>query len=119
MNKLFCPHRPGTRARHRQFPLTVEPIERRQLLSTFVVTNTNDAGPGSLRQAITDSNNDTSNPGVDTIDFAINGLGVQTIQPLSDLPTITHPVFIDGNFQPGSTVNTDPNKNQRSVTELG
>jgi hypothetical protein len=30
---------------------------------------------------------------------------VQTIQPLSQLPTITHPVFIDGYSQPGSKPN--------------
>ena len=34
---------------------------------TYVVTNTNDSGPGSLRQAITDANN---HPEPDTITFA-------------------------------------------------
>ena len=34
----------------------LEWIEDRTLLSTFIVTNTADAGPGSLRQAIVDSN---------------------------------------------------------------
>ena len=34
---------------------------------TYVVTNNNNSGPGSLRQAITDANN---NPGADTITFA-------------------------------------------------
>ena len=34
---------------------------------TYVVTNTNDSGPGSLRQAITDAYN---NPGPNTITFA-------------------------------------------------
>ena len=33
---------------------------------TFTVTNLNDNGAGSLRQAITDAN---SNPGLDTINF--------------------------------------------------
>jgi hypothetical protein len=33
---------------------------------TYVVTNTNSIGPGSLRQAISDANN---NPGADTITF--------------------------------------------------
>jgi hypothetical protein len=32
----------------------------------YIVTNTNDSGPGSLWQAITDANN---NPGADTITF--------------------------------------------------
>lgn len=65
--------------------------------TTFVVTNTNDSGTGSLRQAILDSN---GSPGTDTITFQI-GSGVQTITPGSALPTITDPVIIDGKTQPG------------------
>ena len=65
----------------------------------FVVTNTADAGPGSLRQAILDSNAATGQ--ANTIDFAIPGGGVQTIAPLSALPAITQPVLIDGLSQPG------------------
>ena len=64
---------------------------------TFTVTNTNDSGPGSLRQAILDSN---VTPGMDTIVFAI-GSGPQTITPTSALPAITDPVGIDGTTQPG------------------
>jgi len=63
----------------------------------FTVTNTNDSGSGSLRQAILDAN---ANTGTDTIRFSINS-GVQTISPLSALPTITDSVFIDGTTQPG------------------
>ena len=37
----------------------LEAMEDRTLLSTFLVTNTADSGPGSLRQAILDSNADT------------------------------------------------------------
>jgi hypothetical protein len=65
--------------------------------STFVVTNTNDSGPGSLRQAITDAN---ASPGLDTISFNI-GSGLQTITPQQRLPTITDGVVIDGTTQPG------------------
>jgi hypothetical protein len=72
--------------------------------ATFTVTNTNDSGAGSLRQAILDAN---GNAGLDTIVFAISGSGVQTIAPLSGLPTITDPVIIDGYTQPGSTPNSD------------
>jgi uncharacterized protein (TIGR03437 family) len=68
-----------------------------QPLATFTVTNTNDSGPGSLRQAIIDAN---ANAGLDTINFN-TGSGVQTIQPTSALPTITSPVTIDGTSQPG------------------
>jgi hypothetical protein len=74
--------------------------------ATFTVTNTSDSGAGSLRQAILDAN---ANPGLDTITFAIPGAGVQTIEPLSVLPTITDPVFIDGYSQPGAVFSTDPN----------
>ncbi len=86
------------RAPHRTFRPHVEPLEERQLLSVFSVLNTNDAGPGSLRQALLDAN---ANPGPDAIDFAIGGGGVQTIVPLSPLPTVTDPVTIDGTSQPG------------------
>ena len=67
------------------------------ILATYSVTNTNDSGAGSLRQAILDAN---TNAGADTITFAI-GTGPQTISPLSPLPTITDPVTIDGTTQPG------------------
>jgi len=69
----------------------------------FSVTNTNDSGPGSLRQAILDTN---SNPGTDTITFNIGGSGVHTIIPLTQLPAITNPVIINGYSQPGSSANT-------------
>ena len=65
---------------------------------TFTVTNVNDSGPGSLRQAILDSNDDTVPPR--QINFAI-GSGVQTISPLSQLPRISAPVTVDGTTQPG------------------
>ena len=76
-------------------------MEDRTLLSTFLVTNTGDSGPGSLRQAILDSNAATG--ATNTIDFDIPGTGVQTIAPLSPLPAITSPVLIDGASQPGYT----------------
>lgn len=75
------------------------------LAGTFTVTNTNDSGAGSLRQAILDAN---ANPGADTIDFDIAGSGVHTISPLTVLPTITEQVTIDGYTQPGSSPNTNP-----------
>ena len=42
------------RTRHRSLP-HLEWVEERTLLSTFTVLNNADAGPGSLRQAILDS----------------------------------------------------------------
>ncbi len=70
------------------------------VLATFTVTNTSDSGAGSLRQAILDAN---ATPDTDAIAFNIGGGGVQTIAPLSVLPTITSPVVIDGTTQPGFT----------------
>ena len=67
--------------------------------STLVVTNTNDSGPGSLRQAIFDAND--AGPR-DTITFNIPGSGPHTIRPTTrNLPDITQPVVIDGTTQPG------------------
>jgi len=58
--------------------LRVEPLEERTPLAIFMVTNTNDSGPGSLRQAILDANDA---PGADEIGFNISGSGVRTITP--------------------------------------
>ena len=70
---------------------------------TFTVINTDDTGTGSLRQAITDANNRF---GLDTIAFNIPGTGVHTITPVTQLPSITSPVALEGYTQPGSSVNT-------------
>jgi parallel beta-helix repeat protein len=94
------------RCRHRMLGsanrprLLVELLEDRLMLSTFVVTNTNDSGAGSLRQAIVDSNLATG--GGNTIDFEIPGEGTQTISLASPLPMITSSVLIDGGLQPGN-----------------
>ncbi len=75
---------------------------------TYLVTNTTDGGPGSLRQAIMDANGHANiNPQTpDNISFAIPVAGLQSIIPASVLPTITDPVVIDGYTQPGSVPNT-------------
>jgi len=73
------------------------------LAATFTVTNTNDSGPGSLRQAILDSN---ANAGSNSIMFNIPGAGVHTITPVTQLPTIARTVFIDAYTQPGASTNT-------------
>src|SRR5207244_739072 len=70
---------------------TVQPV-------TFTVTNTNDSGAGSLRQAISDANN---LPGINLIAFNIPGTGPFPIQPASALPAITDPVIFDATTQPG------------------
>ncbi len=70
--------------------------------SPFVVTNTNNSGIGSLRQAILNADREAGH----TISFAIPGAGVHTIAPTSALPTITDPVIIDGYTQRGASPNT-------------
>jgi photosystem II stability/assembly factor-like uncharacterized protein len=64
----------------------------------FVVTNANDHGTGSLRQAILDAN---ATQGLDTITFNIPGSGVHTIDLFLSLPAITDPVIVDAATQPG------------------
>jgi hypothetical protein len=68
--------------------------------ATFTVTNANNDGAGSLRQAIMDAN---SAGGKDTIVFQIPPLGSPaTIQPTNYFTLITDPVIIDGWSQLGS-----------------
>ena len=80
------------------------------IIPVFIVTNTNDIGPGSLRQAILDSNASPPPPPgtANLIEFNISGSGVQTIMPATQLPDITQPLMIDGYTQPGSSPNTNP-----------
>jgi parallel beta-helix repeat protein len=66
--------------------------------STFTVTNTNDSGGGSLRQAILDAN---ANAGPDTIAFNIPGTGPFQILPASILPPLAGETVLDATTQPG------------------
>ena len=66
--------------------------------ATFLVTNTNDSGPGSLRQAILEAN---FLGGPDSIAFQIPGPGPYVIAPLSQLPSTSGPTIVDGQTQPG------------------
>lgn len=59
---------------------------------TYPVSNLNDSGAGSLRQAITDAN---AHAGSDTISFAVSG----TITLASSLPNITDSLTINGTGQ--------------------
>ena len=71
--------------------------------NTYTVTNTNDAGAGSLRQAITNAN--TSTGVADLINFSVTG----TIALASNLPALTDNagVTIDGTSAPGYVANTN------------
>jgi hypothetical protein len=66
----------------------------------ITVTNTNDAGSGSLRSAITTANTLTTG---DVIEFAIPGAGPHVITLASPLPVITgtNSLVIDGTTQAG------------------
>jgi hypothetical protein len=82
--------------------LRCETLEQRELLATFSVTNTNDSGAGSLRQAIIDSDSTSSSKSApNVISFNIPGAGVHTIAPLSPFAWVEEPVVIDGSSQPG------------------
>lgn len=64
-------------------------------LATFTVSNLNDSGRGSLRQAILDAN---ALPGPDSIGFSVGG----TITLASTLPDITDDLTITGNIFPNA-----------------
>ncbi|MCC6742849.1 MAG: IPT/TIG domain-containing protein [Acidobacteria bacterium] len=69
----------------------------RRVGQAFTITNDGDFGPGTLRQAILDSN---ATPGADTLTFGI-GSGSKTIRVSVPLPEITDAVTVDGSTQPG------------------
>lgn len=71
----------------------------------FTVTNTNDSGAGSLRQAILSANAAPNSAHDNTVVFAIPGNGVHSIRPASPLPPIKD-MLIDGYSQPGAKPNT-------------
>jgi len=61
--------------------------------ATFTVSNLNDSGPGSLRQAILEANGSTGN----SVAFSVNG----TITLNSPLPAIGQTMTVDGTTAPG------------------
>ena len=71
--------------------------------ATFTVTNTNDSGPGSLRQALIDAN---AAAGADDIVFTVTPPA--TISLLSALPSITGPLTISGLGASNLTIRRDP-----------
>ncbi|MBC8033821.1 MAG: T9SS type A sorting domain-containing protein [Chitinophagaceae bacterium] len=80
--------------------------------SVFVVTNINDSGPGSLRQALTDANAIfTAAPHTIVFNVDAGSLvgGVATIAiTTSVLPTIMQPMIIDGATQTAFTGDLNP-----------
>ncbi len=104
------PSRPRHRSspRKSRCPAQFEALEARRLLTNYLVTDTNDSGPGSLRQAILSAN---ANPGPNTISFQFPAQNIPgqvdydstyqvwRIQVDSPLPAITNQVEIDGYSQ--------------------
>ncbi len=86
------------------FLLTLALFSNSLTAATFNVTNANNLGVGSLRQAILDAN---TLAGLDQIDFS----GPFTIVLTSALPTITSPVFINGPFTTGPQIELDGTTN--------
>lgn len=82
-----------------------EPLEERVLLSIITVTNTNDEGPGSLRDAIISARLSAEG---DTINFAIgsDANAHRVISLKSALPVVPGLTVINGYTQPGSRPNT-------------
>ncbi len=84
--------------------LALVSLEDRQTPAVFVVSTILDSGvdaaptTGSLRAAILNAN---ATPGADTIQFNINGGGVQPLTILVPLPSLSDTVTIDGTTQPG------------------
>ena len=76
-------------------------------MATFLVTTTDNAGSGSLRDAITSAN---ANAGPHTIAFQTAGVfaSPQTISLLTALPTITESVTIIGTGATNLTIQRDP-----------
>ncbi len=75
-----------------------------ETFSCTIVTNTNDSGPGSLREAMICAND---NPGTDVITFQIPGIGPHIIYVNSQLPNLTDGgTIIDASTQPNFNIGT-------------
>jgi hypothetical protein len=89
--------------------LRVEGLEDRRMLAAFTVTNLNDSGTGSLRQAILDAN---TSGGADTISFTTTG----TITLTSGQLTITDDLAIEGPGADELTIDADGGSRIFSIT---
>lgn len=88
LNEFDQPNSTGT------YTITLENVPT----EVISVINTNNSGPGSLRQAIITAN---SNPDANEIRFNIPGSGPYTINLQSGLPFINTTMTIDATTQPG------------------
>jgi hypothetical protein len=97
----------------RRRSLRFEPLEDRRLLAAFTVSNLNDAGAGSLRQAIAGANGAA---GADTIEFAPALAG--TIVLTSGEIVITQALAINGPGQSVVTVNAQQQSRIFNITAI-
>ena len=122
VKRIFSSAKPIQKRRRATFRPAFERLEERWVPSaiTIMVTNTNDNGAGSLRQAILDSNANPAAPLFpNTIDFSISALGDTQIIHVGDnsggggtlnqaLPAITQPVQVNGYSETGAALNNSP-----------
>ena len=118
--------------RHRK--LCWEKFEERTLLSSFLVSNLNDSGAGSLRAEINAANVDPISNGLDTVSFP-SSVPPGTISLLSQLPSLTRddvwilgdpfsPITLNGNSAGGGSDGLVVSGNQDvveylNITEFG
>src|SRR5262245_20060899 len=86
--------------------LALEALESRDVPATFTVTNTDDSGGGSLRDAVMQANNTN---GVDTILFDLNSSTSQTITLTAEI-SITDSVSINGPGPADLTIDGNGNR---------
>ena len=103
IRKRFSVPKRSRIGRNGKAQLQVELLENRLVPTIFKVMNALDSGNGSLRDAITQANADTTAE-TDVIQFNIASSGVQIITLDADtgpLPALTRPTLIDGSTEPG------------------
>lgn len=87
-------HSPSSRFRIRSLVAAIGMVSGGVHAAAFTVTNLDDTGPGSLRQAITDAEANNNSPTVDTITFTDGLKGI--ISLATDLPDIEEALSIAG-----------------------
>lgn len=92
-------HTPAIRLEDYGYPFGTSAMFINFLPSNLIVTNTNDNGPGSFRQALYDSNTTLVE---DSVSFNISGVAPHTISLSSELPLIEASLVIDGTTQPAN-----------------